>query len=118
MAVPAPATRANIRAASPWCSAGLPIGFQRTAGDIVLMNQRLLEGKGNAGLAVEGQSLISRLLTNGAVNRRCPIPHQEDGTSGEQEWSSGGGGDWPDLSPPLTVNVTPSTDSGFFVCLF
>lgn len=78
------------------------------------MNQRLLEGKRNAGLAVEGQCLISRLPTNGAVNRRWPVPHQGDGTSGEQEWSSGGGGDWPDLSPPLTVNVTPSTDSGFF----
>lgn len=93
------------------------MGFQRTAGDIVLMNQRLLEGKGNAGLTVEGQSFISRLPTNGAVNRRWPVPHQEDGTSGEQEWSSGGGRDWPDISPPLTVNVTQVQILDFF-CLF
>ena len=116
-AVPVLAASARIRAASPWCSAGLPMGFQRTAGDIVLMNQRLLEGRGKAGLAVEGQPLIFRLPTSGAVNRRWPFHHQENWTSGEQEWSSGGWGDWPDLSPLLTVNVTPSTDSGLCVCV-
>lgn len=76
-AAPAPAARTNIRAAKPLRSLGLPTRFERTAA-FSSINQRLLEGRWQAGLAVEGKPSI----------KKPALSEPAKGDLANREWSS------------------------------